>query len=291
MKTYFQDTIIHKLLGRPYRLKVHDHGGSGPVIIMLHGIASASSNWDLLIPQLKKEYRCITVDLLGFGDSPKPQWLDYTTDDHVKSIHATIQSLHIRQPYILMGHSLGGILATRYARLHGRHIRRLILLSSPIYLPLEQLTNKRARRKTSVYLRAYRFLRTHKRITARNVARLARILPLPKAVVLNEDVWLPFIRSLENCIETQTLVNDLKNTTVPTTVFYGTFDEFIVQPNMKLLDSMTHITLRPLRVTHYVGKRYSRLVANELVTTPRSTRRLPRMPKRQARQTQQAPPQ
>ncbi len=254
----------HKHLKRPYRLKVHDHGGNGPVVILLHGLASSSANWEHLVPLLKDKHRCITIDLVGFGESPKPQWYGYTIEDHIRDIHGTIKLLHLKHPVTLVGHSLGSLLATRYARLHPKRISRLVLLSPPVYMPLDTIESRSARQRTSLYLRAYRFIRTHRRVTPQNVIRLSRILPPMKFLVLNAATWIPFIRSLEQCIENQTIIEDIKHVRCPVEIFYGIFDEVIVPYNIKKLAAIREVTIHPLIVNHVVGKRYAQTVAETL---------------------------
>lgn len=261
-----KDLLIHKYLRIPYRLHVVDHGGRGPVIVFLHGIASSSANWGYVVPLLKQEYRCVTIDLLGFGDSPKPEWAGYTVDDHIKSIRRTITSLKLRGPYILVGHSMGSLLATRYASLYPRHAQRLVLLSPPVYLHPERITDKSARRLTSAYLRAYQFIRTHPRITPQNILKLARILPLPKAFVMDETTWIPFVRSLEKCIENQTIIDDIAKVETPVNIFYGVFDQFIVQKNVRLLAEKPNVTIHTLKVDHTISRRFAKRVAAELIS-------------------------
>ncbi len=261
--------VWHKYLRRPYQLTIHDHGGSGPVIILLHGLASSSANWIHLIPLLKHNYRCITIDLVGFGDSPKPQWYAYTMEDHLRDIHAAIKRLRLTTPFTLVGHSLGSLLATRYTREHPGRIKHLVLLSPPVYMQLDAIASRSARQRTSLYLRAYRFIRTHRRITVENVLRLSRILPQMKFLVLTASTWVPFIRSLEQCIENQTIVADIKHVSCPVDIFYGMFDQVIVPYNIKQLAKIREVTIHPLKVDHIVGKRYAQAIADVLaVDTP-----------------------
>ncbi len=256
--------LIHKYLHRPYKLHTVDHGGDGPSIILLHGLASSSQNWRNLIPLLKPHYRCITIDLIGFGESPKPQWYDYTLEDHVHNVHAAIKNLDLEDSFILVGHSLGSLIATRYARIHQQHVNRLILLSPPVYMPLDLIDKRSARQRTSLYLRAYRFLRTHKRVTPENVLKMVKILPITKMLVLNRATWVPFIRSLEQCIENQTIIEDIAIVHAPVDIFYGRFDEVIVPYNIKQLAHFRDVHLHPLSVDHIVGKRYAKSVARLL---------------------------
>lgn len=265
-KLSFMDRWWHKYLRRPYRLHVYDHGGSGVVIVFLHGLASSSANWDYLIPLLRGQYRCISIDLIGFGKSPKPLWYDYTMSDHLRSVRLTIRRLHLRQPFILMGHSMGSLIATRYARDYSSQVGRLVLLSPPVYAPLQTILRRSARSRTSFYLHAYRVLRNYKRFTPENSLRLRRLLPQLRFMDLNQTTWTPLIRSLEHCIEQQSLMGDIKLVTAPIEIFYGIFDEVIVPYNVKQLAKVQDVTLYPLRLNHVVGKRYSAAVAKLLLT-------------------------
>lgn len=259
------DTIIHKLLRRPYKLHVYDHGGNGPAIILLHGLASSSSNWDPLIPLLQDSFRCISIDLVGFGDSPKPQWYGYTIEEHIRDIHHTIRSLRLNQPFILVGHSLGSLLATRYAHDHPGKISHLVLLSPPVYAPVGSIESRAARQRTSMYLKAYRFIRSNKRVTPANIIRLTKIIPYFKFLVLDKYTWIPFVRSLEQCIENQTILRDIVEVTAPIDIFYGAFDEVVIPYNVKQLAKLRDVTLHPLRVNHVVSTRYAKSVAKVLI--------------------------
>lgn len=263
-KPKFFDVLWHRYLRRPYILTTHDHGGTGPTIILLHGLASSSANWDPLIPLLESHYHCITIDLVGFGDSQKPQWYQYTMDEHIRSIRRTIGSLKLGRNFILVGHSLGSLLATRYARQYPHHVQRLVLLSPPVYAPLGSIASRSARQRTSMYLKAYQYIRTNKRVTLDNFIRLSRIIPAMKFLVLNRATWIPMLRSLEHCIEQQTIIDDIVTVKAPIDIFYGIFDEVVVPYNVQQLAKIRDVTLHPLKVQHAVGKRYAEAVAKVL---------------------------
>jgi cis-3-alkyl-4-acyloxetan-2-one decarboxylase len=164
----------HGTLRQPYQLHVASYGErSKPTIVLLHGIAASGKFWDRLTSLLISQYHCVTIDLLGFGESPKPQWADYDIDQHVRSIHRTIRSLHISGRYILAGHSLGSLLATNYARRYPGKVGSLLLLSPPVYPPLDTIQGKLALRRTDLLMRVYRMLRKHPRVTPENIRRLS----------------------------------------------------------------------------------------------------------------------
>ena len=85
--------------------------GEGPVIVLLHGIASSAATFKSVVPHLEEHHRCISIELLGFGESPAPPDATYTIEEHVAAIKATIDSLRLEAPFILVGHSLGSLLS------------------------------------------------------------------------------------------------------------------------------------------------------------------------------------
>lgn len=114
--------------------------GEGQPVILIHGVAASRYDWTRLIPVLAKAgFRAYAPDLPGHGDSEKP---DDPEQYHVEAIHARlhewIHSLHLRQPPILVGHSLGGYLSLVYAHRHPDKVKGMVLID-PLYTP-EQLS-------------------------------------------------------------------------------------------------------------------------------------------------------
>jgi pimeloyl-ACP methyl ester carboxylesterase len=259
------DQFWHGILHRPYNLYVKDHGGSGPVVVLLHGIAASSDDWHEVVRALKNDFHIITIDLLGFGRSPKPQWAQYHMSTHIRHIEAALAKVYPRGQFILIGHSLGSLLATRLSRRHPKRISRLLLLSPPVYPPLQTITSKAARRRTALYFRLYKFLRLHPRVSAKNFERLKRILPLPQSVIKQPLTWLPFERTLEHCIEQQTIMADIVAVRAPVDIFYGTLDGVIVPYNIESLEHLRGVSVHRLpRQNHDLTRRYALAVARLL---------------------------
>ncbi|MGB4800502.1 MAG: alpha/beta fold hydrolase [Candidatus Saccharimonadales bacterium] len=259
------DYFWHGLLGRPYRLHSRRSGtAQKPVAILLHGIAASGEDWQKVLPYLETDYECITIDLLGFGNSPKPQWLSYTMDDHMRALHYTLQKLHLGPGSILLGHSLGSLLAARYASEHPKNVSRLILLSPPIYPPLDSIENRSARKLTGWLLKLYKFLHDDPRITPDSFKRLMYIAPLPRSVIRKPDTWLPFMRTLKECIEQQTILQDIEKLTLPIDICYGSLDQVVVGRNVAPLASQKNITIHEFINTHELTKRYGKLVGTIL---------------------------
>jgi len=259
------DQFWHGRLGRPYRLYVKDHGGNGPVVVLLHGIAASSDDWREVVAALQNDYRIITIDLLGFGRSPKPQWASYRMEQHIRHVEAALARAYPRGKFILIGHSLGSLLATRLSRRHPQRVSRLLLLSPPVYPPLQTITSQAARRRTALYFRLYKFLRLHPRVSERNFERLKRLLPLPASVIKQPLTWLPFERTLEHCIEQQTIMADIVAVRAPIDIFYGTLDGVIVPYNIEALEHLQGVSVHRLaRQNHDLTRRYALAVAKLL---------------------------
>ncbi len=91
--------------------------GSGAPVILIHGIAASHHDWDEVISELSRNgYAAYALDLLGHGDSPKPETRAYHIDWLLEHFSKWVASLQLTEPAVLIGHSLGGYLALEYAR-------------------------------------------------------------------------------------------------------------------------------------------------------------------------------
>ncbi|GAA1439054.1 alpha/beta fold hydrolase [Leifsonia poae] len=257
---------IRNTLDRVFRraplLHIAGDEGDGPVVVLVHGIASSSVTFQNLVPLLEPNHRVISIDILGFGRSPAPADAAYTLEEHVAAIHATIRSLRLRQPFVLVGHSLGSLIVARYAAEHPGALSRLVLVGPPIYGTPAEIGDRRVRNRVSAYLRAYEYLRGHKEFTIANAGMLARLLPIKGVFEITEKNWTPFVRSLENCIESQTVVSDLARARIPVQVVYGTLDAFIAPGSLAVIEAMRHVTMHRVEANdHIIRKRMARVVA------------------------------
>jgi pimeloyl-ACP methyl ester carboxylesterase len=245
--------------------------GEGPVIVFLHGIASSAATFSGVIPQLSDHYRCLSFDLLGFGESPSPASSNFTIEEHVDAIRATIHSLKLEAPFILVGHSLGSLLAARYAATHPSRVSRLVLVSPPLYVPPSQIGDPLVRARVGAYLKAYEFLRTNKEFTMATVDTLRRLFQLDDILDLSERNWRAFVLSLQNCVETQTTVTDISSVRVPIDVLYGSLDQFIAPGTLRIIEQMRHVTMHRVDANdHFVRKRLARRLV-QVIAADRTT--------------------
>ena len=108
--------------------------GEGEPVILVHGLAASLHDWDDLLPELESA-GCAgyALDLLGHGESEKPLHPhDYTIENVYADFAAWIDTLGLRRPINLVGHSLGGGLSMMYATRNPGRARGLVLVN-PFY--------------------------------------------------------------------------------------------------------------------------------------------------------------
>jgi pimeloyl-ACP methyl ester carboxylesterase len=236
-----------RLFRRPPVLHVAGDSGSGPVVVMIHGIASSSVTYQNVVPLLESDHRCILIDLLGFGDSPAPADSEYRLRDHAASLKRTIRKLGIREPFTLVGHSLGALIAARYTARSRNKVGHLVLVSPPIYLQPKELGDQGARLVQEGYLRAYEYLRTHQDFTIRHAGFVTQLLPIKNAMTITEKNWTPFVRSLEQSIESQSTISDLAEVKVPVDVVIGDLDQFSSPGALRIVERLRDVTVHRVR--------------------------------------------
>jgi pimeloyl-ACP methyl ester carboxylesterase len=93
--------------------------------------------WDEISPLLEGHFTLTSVDLLGYGHSPKPK-VDYTPALHVEALRQTLLHLGIEPPHLLVGLSMGANLVLEFARRWPHEVRELIGIGFPYYATEDQ---------------------------------------------------------------------------------------------------------------------------------------------------------
>lgn len=216
------------------RLNVRIDEGRGPVIVLLHGINSTADDMRPLVDLLRSDYRVIAPDLLGFGDSPKPLDIDYTTDEHARVLAATLTDLDLPGRFLMLGYSLGGDVAARHAAAYPEQVRRLFLLSTPFYLPPEHYVKHRfgtSYVKATLWTWLWRIIGEQQQRNTPFYALAAGPLRAPvEEYIRAEELtthWEVMSKTLQNTISATTLVDDLPRLTMPTTFALGMKDPLV----------------------------------------------------------------
>jgi pimeloyl-ACP methyl ester carboxylesterase len=110
-------------------LAVHEWPGRGPAsrtIVGIHGLTANHRCWVSVAEVLSPDYRLVTYDLRGRGDSDKPG-TGYSLEVHGRDLAGLLDHLGLRSA-VLMGHSLGAAIALRFAVTHPARVRKLVLI-------------------------------------------------------------------------------------------------------------------------------------------------------------------
>ena len=104
--------------------------GKGDPILLLHGNPTSSYLWRNVIPHLQGLGRCIAPDLIGFGQSDRPD-IPYRVFDHVEFIEGFIAALGLDRITLVL-HDWGGFIGLSYAADHPRNVRAIALMEAVI---------------------------------------------------------------------------------------------------------------------------------------------------------------
>ena len=109
----------------------YQEAGSGPDVILLHGLGADRSAWAATVPALAAKYHVYVPDQVGFGQSDKPA-IDYRVGTLVDFLDAFCKKAGIAKA-TLVGNSMGGWVAMDFALAHPDKVNRLVLVDSAGY--------------------------------------------------------------------------------------------------------------------------------------------------------------
>ena len=198
--------------------KTHDFAGSDEpklTVVFIHGIASDSSAFSKSIAHFEamkslKDVRFITFDLLGSGKSKKSDEFNYDYDEQLSALKNSLEEAKINTPLILVGHSLGTFIVTRFASKYAGMVSKLILISAPVYTK-EDLNNP----AFPLALKAFE----------------------DAVSIKNRDIVKEksFINSMKNIVLDEKNYDTLSKINLPTTIIYGDIDQIIASYNYPTL--------------------------------------------------------
>jgi NTE family protein len=197
-------------------MSVHGHrvvyrvAGSGPAIVLVHGLLEDSLTWRKVIPVLARSHTVIAPDLLGHGESDAPLHADYSLEGHAGTLRDLLEILgHHR--VAIVGHSLGGGIAMSFAYRYPGRVHRLALIASggfgrevhpllrALSLPGAALVLRIITMRPTLGLLA-RLARLARRAGARRPARTARRLALVLTSLGDQGRRAALIRTLRSVI-------------------------------------------------------------------------------------------
>jgi pimeloyl-ACP methyl ester carboxylesterase len=123
------------------KLRIQDYGTAGkPSMLCLHGGAANAHWYDFVAHGFTGDYHVRAVDLRGHGDSdwdtgPRP---DYSYARQAADLHELTEKLDLRD-FVLVGHSMGGMISTVYASTYPGRARALIIVDSNLVMTAERI--------------------------------------------------------------------------------------------------------------------------------------------------------
>ena len=118
---------VERVDGPAGRLRVDDGGqGSALPVVFVHGLAGDRTLWRLQIEHFRETRRAIAVDLHGHGESADAPGGGHTIPSYVADLHAVADGLGLGR-FVLVGHSLGGAVASGYAAARPDRVAGLVL--------------------------------------------------------------------------------------------------------------------------------------------------------------------
>ncbi|MCP2014470.1 pimeloyl-ACP methyl ester carboxylesterase [Deinococcus sp. HSC-46F16] len=107
----------------------HVQAGTGPPVVLLHGIGRSLEDWSETVGPLAARHSVYAPDLIGFGLTDKPD-VPYTLAGLARFVRHYLDAVGETRPVTLIGNSLGGAVAAQFALLYPERARALVLVSS-----------------------------------------------------------------------------------------------------------------------------------------------------------------
>jgi pimeloyl-ACP methyl ester carboxylesterase len=111
----------------------YEAAGSGPPLIFIHGFGGSTYSWRCNIGFFARRFRVYAIDLPGFGYSGRTTRPLYSRQAQAGIVRSFLQLMGEREPVVLVGHSLGGGVALRYAADFPAHTRAVVLSAPAVY--------------------------------------------------------------------------------------------------------------------------------------------------------------
>lgn len=126
-------------------VKLHylDYGTAGRrAMLCIHGGAAHAHWFDFVAPGFTPDHHVYALDLRGHGDSARADPQTYSWKTYAEDINAFVEKLDLRD-FVLVGHSMGGMVSLVYAAAHPGRIGRLVVVDTIMLMPMERVTKMR----------------------------------------------------------------------------------------------------------------------------------------------------
>lgn len=247
---------MHRWLRLPYTLYIHDDVRKvkkpRAIVLFIHGIGNTGASWDAVISALPSDLRLVSIDLLGFGRSKSPAWAVYDAKTQARSVLATYLKLRLSGQVIIVGHSLGALVAVEIAKRYPLLVKSIILCSPPFYRE-DPVKRRLFPGSDRMLKRLYARMVTHPEELLTISRALKRLGLVNKSFNLTRDNSASYISALEASIINQTAFDDAVRLKVPMHILYGRLDPAVIYRNLKgVVDRNPDAKLTTLLAGHEV---------------------------------------
>ena len=122
------DEEVEKISIANEKIAFTDVGSGGKTLMFIHGLSSNLKSWNKNVSVLKNDYRCITLDLPGYGKSTKNS-TTYSLKDYAGFLNSFIEKKNLHN-VVLLGHSMGGQVAVITVLAVPENFKNLVLIAS-----------------------------------------------------------------------------------------------------------------------------------------------------------------
>eukprot|EP00466_Bigelowiella_natans_P013912 jgi/Bigna1/139439/aug1.50_g14147 len=101
---------------------------SRPTLVLIHGLDSAKDTWASVQAELQKQqYPSLALDLRGHGESPLGNETSFNHEQLAADIRAAVIAHGVSRPFVLLGHSMGGMVVMNYAAMYPDDVAALMI--------------------------------------------------------------------------------------------------------------------------------------------------------------------
>lgn len=243
-------------------IRYYQAGNDDPPLVLLHGVGDSAVDWSWVIPTLGTKHRVIAPDFPGSGDSAKPK-REYSLEFLTQFLGDFLNALQIQRA-VLLGNSLGGLIALRFALSNPQQVAALVLVGTMAFSQLFKLVLSNLTlpifgefaiawsktplgAKQRAWSRAALLFAHPSKVSAAWLAQQERMALLPSFLEAN----LSILRSLQLYLlgQPQVVLESLPQLQMPTLVVWGVND--LVLPNYQAYQDainrlqQTHLALIP----------------------------------------------
>ena len=222
------EECIHETIFDQSVCTVQANRNANAGVILIHGLDGSTEDWRNIIPVLSSDFHVVAFDLPGFGKSDKGNQI-YSPTRYAKLVQFLVNHYFKDKPYDVIGHSMGGAIALRFASTRPLQFNRLVLIDAAGILHAQVITKFQA---GSMIEKASGFEQTRgfTERFSRKLLELAERMPIsPEAIVHNAHGRGLVLQGDPSTIAALNLADEdfseaIASVTAPTLIIWGDKD-------------------------------------------------------------------